>query len=300
MSVIALSVFYGVVAAIGWGVADFVAAAASKRIGVLRTATGVHLSSSIAVAGYFVIVFEPGILTWAHWAALASVSVLAVLVYLCFYRALREGPVAVVSPIVSCYAIVVIVLAMAFSGERLSGWQALGAMCSIGGVALASFDPRGRMSGGRIIGLGVGLAVVTMLSIGLLSYVNRAAIEGTRLVPARVYQPYDDAWSIHPTHGCLAPVDTERADDSTCTGRCGGWHCRNGRHVRLYEGHRGRSYIHRCRCVDRIPAYSHAGWDCRVRRAACVEPVDGARHCAVRPFPACSRLVIYSDARFTA
>ena len=171
MSVIALSVFYGVVAAIGWGVADFVAAAASKRIGVLRTATGVHISSSIAVAGYFVIVFEPGILTWAHWAALASVSVLAVLVYLCFYRALREGPVAVVSPIVSCYAIVVIVLAMAFSGERLSGWQALGAMCSIGGVALASFDPRGRMSGGRIIGLGVGLAVVTMLSIGLLSYV---------------------------------------------------------------------------------------------------------------------------------
>ncbi len=171
MSVIALSVLYGVIAAIGWGVADFVAAAASKRIGVLRTATGVHISSSIAVAGYFVIVFEPGLLSWAHWAALVSVSVLAVLVYLCFYRALREGPVAVVSPIVSCYAIVVIVLAMAFSGERLSGWQALGAMCSIGGVALASFDPRRRLSGGRIIGLGVGLAVVTMLSIGLLSYV---------------------------------------------------------------------------------------------------------------------------------
>ena len=170
MSVIALSVLYGVVAAIGWGVADFVAAAASKRIGVLRTATGVHISSSVAVAGYFVIVFEPGLLSWAHWAALAAVSVLAVLVYLCFYRALREGPVAVVSPIVSCYAIVVIVLAMVFSGERLSGWQALGAMCSIGGVALASFDPRRRLSGGRIIGLGVGLAVVTMLSIGLLSY----------------------------------------------------------------------------------------------------------------------------------
>ena len=170
MSVIALSVLYGVVAAIGWGVADFVAAAASKRIGVLRTATGVHISSSVAVAGYFVIVFEPGLLGWAHWTALVAVSVLAVLVYLCFYRALREGPVAVVSPIVSCYAIVVIVLAMVFSGERLSGWQALGAMCSIGGVALASFDPRRRLSGGRIIGLGIGLAVVTMLSIGLLSY----------------------------------------------------------------------------------------------------------------------------------
>ena len=171
MSVIALSVLYGVIAAVGWGVADFVAAAASKRIGVLRTATGVHISSSVAVAGYFVIVFEPGLLSWAHWAALVGVSVLAVVVYLCFYRALSEGPIAVVSPIVSCYALVVIALAMVFSGERLSGWQALGAVCSIGGVVLASFDPRRRLLGGRIIGLGVGLAVVTMLSIGLLSYV---------------------------------------------------------------------------------------------------------------------------------
>ena len=171
MSVIGISVLYGVVAAIGWGVADFVAAAASKRIGVLRTATGVHISSSVAVAGYFIIVFEPGLLSWAHWATLVGVSVLAVLVYLCFYRALREGPVAVVSPIVSLLRDCGDCTCDGVLGRALSGWQALGAMCSIGGVALASFDPRRRLSGGRIIGLGVGLAVVTMLSIGLLSYV---------------------------------------------------------------------------------------------------------------------------------
>ena len=94
-----------------------------------------------------------------------------VLVYVTFYRALREGPVAVVSPIVSCYALVVIALALAFSGERLSGWQSLGAMCSIGGVVMASFDPRRRLEGGRIIGLGVGLAIATMVFIGVLSYV---------------------------------------------------------------------------------------------------------------------------------
>lgn len=170
MSTVALSVLFGVAAAIGWGVADFIAAAASKRLGVLRTATGVHLSSSVALAGYFFIVFEPGILTWLHWTALAGISVLGVLVYIVFYRALREGPVAVVSPIVSSYAIVVIALAMVFSGERLGGWQVAGAMCSIGGVALASFDPRRLSNDGRMIGLGVLFAVATMLGIGVLSY----------------------------------------------------------------------------------------------------------------------------------
>ena len=170
MNVIALSVVFGIAAAVGWGVADFVAAAASKRLGVLRTATGVHLSSSVALAGYFFFVFEPGLLTWLHWAALASISVLGVLVYIVFYRALSEGPVAVVSPIVSSYAIVLIALAVAFSGERLSGWQLVGAASSIGGVVLASFDPRGLSAGGKVIGLGVWLAIATMLGIGVLSY----------------------------------------------------------------------------------------------------------------------------------
>lgn len=170
MNAIALSVAFGIVAAVSWGIADFVAAVASKRLGALRTATGVHLSSSVALAGYFVLVFEPGLLTWLHWAALAGISVLGVLIYISFYRALSEGPVAAVSPIVSSYAIVVIALAMAFSGERLSGWQAVGALCSISGVALASFDPRGLSGGGRFVGLGVALAIVTMLGIGILSY----------------------------------------------------------------------------------------------------------------------------------
>ena len=170
MSAIAASVIYGVLAAVGWGIADFLAAFASKRLGVLRTATGVHIASTVVAAGYFFVVFDSALLTWAHWAALVGVSALGLLVYLAFYRALNEGPVAVVSPIVSSYAIVVIALAMLFSGERLNGWQATGAMCSIGGVVLASFDPRSFSSTGRLIGLGAALAIVTMLGIGVLSF----------------------------------------------------------------------------------------------------------------------------------
>ena len=91
MNAIAASVVFGVLAAVGWGIADFLAAFASKRLGVLRTATGVHLASSAVAAGYFFVVFDPAFLTWTHWAALAGVSVLGLLVYLVFYRALNEG-----------------------------------------------------------------------------------------------------------------------------------------------------------------------------------------------------------------
>ncbi|MXY46404.1 MAG: DMT family transporter [Chloroflexi bacterium] len=170
MSAVAASVVFGLLAAAGWGIADFIAAAASKRVGVLRTATGVHLASAVAAAGYFVIVFEPSVVKWQHWAILGAMSVGGVLVYVAFYRALLEGPVVVVSPIVSSYAIILIGLAVVFAGERLSLWQTIGAVCSVGGVVLASFDPRSLSAGGRLIGLGVALAIVTMIGLGGLSY----------------------------------------------------------------------------------------------------------------------------------
>ena len=171
MSAIAASVVFGLLAAAGWGIADFIAAAVSKRVGVLRTATGVHLASAAPVAGYFVLVLEPGVMAWQHWAILGAMSAAGVLVYVAFYRALVEGPVAVVSPVVSSYAIILIGLAVVFAGERLSLWQAIGAVCSVGGVVLASFDPRSLSSGGRVIGLGAALAIVTMIGLGGLSYV---------------------------------------------------------------------------------------------------------------------------------
>lgn len=170
MNAVVVSVLYGVAAAVGWGLADLLAAAAAKRLGVLRTATGVHIASCLAAIGYFIWVYEPGLLNASHWATLAAVSVLGILMYLAFYRALQEGPVAVVSPIVSAYAIVIIGLALVFAGESLSRGQAIGAVCSIGGVVVASFDPRKSLDGRRLIGIGVALAILTALGIGVWQY----------------------------------------------------------------------------------------------------------------------------------
>ena len=173
MSIELLSVGYGVLAAIGWGLPDLFMAAASKRLGVMRSATGVHIAS-IVVATAYMLMFAPlhleGVTT-THWAALAGMAALAVVMYLAFYRALQIGPVSVVSPIASTHPVVVIILAVTFAGETLNTLQIVGISAAIGGAALTAFSPEARLADtGKIIGLGVVFACVTILFVGLWQY----------------------------------------------------------------------------------------------------------------------------------
>lgn len=174
MSPVLTSVIYGLAAAAGWGVADLFAAALSKRLGVVYTATGVHVTSCLAATVYFIWVHELGLLSIANWLELAGLSVLGMFMYIAFYTALRIGPVAIISPIVSAYAVVVIALSLMFAGESLNLIQILGAVGTIGGIVTLSFEPgvflnKGRNSV-RIIGIGVALAIVTALGIGIWHY----------------------------------------------------------------------------------------------------------------------------------
>ncbi|MGZ4155289.1 MAG: EamA family transporter, partial [Actinomycetota bacterium] len=109
---------YGLVAALGFGLADFEAALAGRRIGSLWTVMiGQGLSAVIATA----------VLLWSgrSLAPLAPVVILVVLngisaavAYQTHYRALELGPVAVVSPIGSAYAVIGVLLAVVFLHER--------------------------------------------------------------------------------------------------------------------------------------------------------------------------------------
>ncbi len=173
MSVELISITYGVLAAIGWGLPDLFMAAASKRLGVMRSATGVHIAS-ILVATAYMFVSAPlhfEMVTPIHWAALAGMAVLAVLMYIAFYRALQLGPVSAVAPIASTHPVVVILLAVTFAGETLNMMQIIGITAAIGGAALTAFSPEDRLTDtGKIVGLGVVFAGATILCVGLWQY----------------------------------------------------------------------------------------------------------------------------------
>ena len=170
MDVVSQSLLLGGLAALGWGIADCVAAVFSKRLGVLRTIVGVHLVSIPVAAVYFFAVSDISIVSLTHWAVLLLISAVSFIVYIVFYKALQVGPVAVVSPIVSAYAVVVIVLAFIFTGERLSVMQGVAVSASVGGIVLASVSLRSGMRLREVVGFGALLGFVAMVGIGVWQF----------------------------------------------------------------------------------------------------------------------------------
>ena len=163
------SVIFGLISAIALGTADVAAAAVVRRLGVLRTTFLSHFCSIAIITAYMFVAWDLGVISLTQWAQLAGLSVLGATVTVAFYRALQLGPVAVVSPVTSAYAVVVVLLAVAFVGERLSAGQAVAVAATIGGVALASINI-GDMRSGRGIGPGVLIALVITVGIGVWIY----------------------------------------------------------------------------------------------------------------------------------
>ncbi|MEK7861341.1 MAG: hypothetical protein AAB284_08315, partial [Chloroflexota bacterium] len=91
---------FGIGAAIGWGIADYSAALASRRIGALWTSLGMQVVGTAA--------FAVALLALGQWPAITAEAVPWAMVltllgggslYL-LYRGMALGPIAVVSPVV--------------------------------------------------------------------------------------------------------------------------------------------------------------------------------------------------------
>lgn len=161
-----MGVAFGLGSALSWGLADYVAARASRAIGTTRVVLGMHL---VATALLALIVAASGTLEHLRWSDVPFFALVGVLgwgSYLAFYRALAIGPISIASPIVSGYAAVTVVLAVIVLGESLSGWQTVAVALSFAGVVGASADIRAMRLEGRVGLLGIALAIAAMLLIG--------------------------------------------------------------------------------------------------------------------------------------
>ena len=164
------SVIYGLIAAVGFGGADFLVAIVSRKVGVLQTALAASILATAISTPY--LPFAPGLddLTLLLWGELAGISVLGVLVILALYKALQIGPVAIVAPITAAYAAVTVLLAVVFVGEQLSGQQTAAIAATIGGVTLASVNLQEIRSGSSLVSKGVMLGLVAAAGLGLLAF----------------------------------------------------------------------------------------------------------------------------------
>jgi drug/metabolite transporter (DMT)-like permease len=94
---------------------------------------------------------------------------IAALAYVTFFTALRIGPVSVVSPVVSAYGGVTVLLAIVLRGETLTPVQAFGAVLVTGGVVLTGLVADGGWRSTRLVGPGVLFAAVAMLCFAALT-----------------------------------------------------------------------------------------------------------------------------------
>jgi drug/metabolite transporter (DMT)-like permease len=128
------------IAALGWGVADFLARDASLRLGAYRALLYTQGVSAACLA--LLVVWHPvvneitaGMLTLT--ALLGGLSTAGVLL---LYRALAVGQVAIVSPVASSFAAVTLALSL-LTGDPIGPGKVAGLLLMVVGVILASSPP---------------------------------------------------------------------------------------------------------------------------------------------------------------
>jgi drug/metabolite transporter (DMT)-like permease len=186
----------GLTAALAWGLADTVATVASRRVGSLRATAGTQLTS-VAVLATLVVARRTALPTDPAVVALPlACGVVAAVAYLAFFTALRHGPISVVSPVVSTYGGLSVVLSVLLLGESLAPGQVLGVAVATGGVVLASVTLAGGLRGARPAGPGVAYAIVALVAFAATTVAMSGPIRAAGWLPVLFLARIANAGSV--------------------------------------------------------------------------------------------------------
>src|SRR6266849_4999506 len=136
-----MGILLGLLTALTWGGADFIARFATHRIGALRSMLYMQLIGFLlltislpALGGWGHLADSSGWQPWA-WGFLAGCFNAAS--GLALYRAFEIGKMAVVAPLSASYPALTLLLSW-LTGERLSGVRIAGIICTLVGVVVVA------------------------------------------------------------------------------------------------------------------------------------------------------------------
>jgi drug/metabolite transporter (DMT)-like permease len=159
----------GAAAALAWGVADVIVTFYARRLGYLRALVVIHGLSLIPLALLALVVDPPEAVTAGSLLSAAALGPVAVVAYMGFYKALELGPISIVSPIVSAFGAVVVLLALLVLGDSLTEVQALGCGLVLSCVVVASIETSGSDHVGAT---GITLSLVACFAFGLYLFLQ--------------------------------------------------------------------------------------------------------------------------------
>ncbi|MBA3947213.1 MAG: DMT family transporter [Herpetosiphonaceae bacterium] len=184
-----MGIVWGVLAASGWGIADFVARGTSIRLGAYRALLYAHAISLVLLT--LLVLIIPGTRSVTLPILLLAVLLggLNTLGSTLLYHALSVGQVAIVSPIGSSFAAITLVLSL-LTGDRISLSKLVSLVLTLVGVIMAAtpLPTQGASLGAnsRGIGAALGAAVTLGLNFWGLKYVVPALGPWVPVLESRV------------------------------------------------------------------------------------------------------------------
>jgi drug/metabolite transporter (DMT)-like permease len=173
-----LGIILGLTGALSWGIADFAARFASRRVGAYRTLFFMQFFGFVALSIYLKFAggfshVAPG---WQPWGFTVAAGLLNVTASLSLYHSFEIGVMSIVAPVSSSYPALTVALSLA-SGERIHALRGIGIAVTLTGVILAamSFEPKANNSqapgdapSGAHLSRGVGWAILAAIGFGFM------------------------------------------------------------------------------------------------------------------------------------
>jgi len=116
----------GILAAVSWGSADFIARFTGGAVGYVNALFGMLVTSAVVLTGIVLVMDLPFAGPWAGWWLLSTMGGGLTLATLLLYQGLVRGPVTVVAPIAGTFPAFNILLALALGVRPASvEWAAM-------------------------------------------------------------------------------------------------------------------------------------------------------------------------------
>jgi len=173
------SALFGVVAALSWGVHDFLARFPSRALGPIPTVLAVTVAGLIALTAWLLIGGGDLRLEWPALWLVAVTGIFFTLATLALFTALALGPISIVAPIAGSYPALAMILALA-QGARPSAWQWLAILGVMAGVLIVSrsggrYEESGELPPGALKTV-IGLAFLASVCFAVALTAGQAAV----------------------------------------------------------------------------------------------------------------------------
>lgn len=173
------SALLGLVAALSWGVHDFLARFPSRAVGPIPTVLAVTVAGLIALSAWLLIGGGAIHIIWPELWLVAVTGIFLTLGTLALFAALAGGPISIVAPVAGSYPALAMFLALA-QGARPNVLQWLAVVGVMAGVAIVSrsggrFEESGELKPGQIKAV-LGLAFLASLCFAVALTAGQAAV----------------------------------------------------------------------------------------------------------------------------